>query len=99
MNARPQRNAWRNAMYPVAAIVILLVLWEAAVFVFRVPPYLLPAPSRVFAEIWNNGAVLLRHGRATLTIILVAFACSTCLGIPLALAISFSPIFAHASAR
>jgi NitT/TauT family transport system permease protein len=93
MNARARRNACRNVLYPLAAIALFLFIWEAAVYLFRVPKYLLPPPSQVFAEIWNNGAVLLKHGLATVTIILVAFTASTCLGIPLALAISFSPVF------
>lgn len=93
MSSRARRNAWRNALYPLVAIGVLLLCWEGAVWVFKVPPYLLPPPSRVFAEIWNNAAVLAKHARATLTIILVAFTASTCLGIPLALAISFLPLF------
>ncbi|MEO8133266.1 MAG: ABC transporter permease [Betaproteobacteria bacterium] len=93
MTPQQRRNAWRNALYPLVAIGAFLLLWEGAVVVFKVPPFLLPPPSRVFAEMWNNGAVLFRHARATLTIILVAFATSTCLGIPMALAISFLPWF------
>lgn len=93
MNALARRNAWRDVLYPLVAIVLFMVIWETAVYAFRVPKYLLPAPSQVFQEIWNNGSVLLKHGTATVTIILVAFTVSTCLGIPLALAISFSPVF------
>jgi NitT/TauT family transport system permease protein len=88
-----RRKAWRGAVYPIMAIVLLLLIWEAAVYLFKMPAYLLPPPSRVFAEIWNNGHALLKHARATLSVILVAFTLSTCIGIPLALAISFSAFF------
>jgi NitT/TauT family transport system permease protein len=82
-----------RGFYPLLAIAVLFLVWEAAVYVLKVPPYLLPPPSRVFAEIWDKGATLARHGRATLAIILGAFAISTCIGVPMALAISFSPFF------
>jgi NitT/TauT family transport system permease protein len=88
---RKRRGAWRNVAYPALAIALFLLSWEAAVYLFKVPPYLLPPPSRVFAEIANNGPMLLKHAVATTSIILAAFTASTLLGIPLALAISFSP--------
>lgn len=91
--AKRRPSAWMNAVYPLIGIVLLMVIWEIAVHVFRMPAFLLPPPSRVFAEIWNNAPSLYKHGRATLSIVLVAFTVSTCIGIPMALAISFSPLF------
>jgi NitT/TauT family transport system permease protein len=87
------REVWRNAIYPIVAITIFMLIWEAAVLLFKVPRYLLPAPSAVLVEIWSNGRILMRHAMETLTIILVAFTCSAVLGIALALAISFIPSF------
>ena len=93
MNARSRRNAWRNALYPLAAIGLFFALWEAGVWLFKVPPFLLPPPSRVFAVMWENAPTLLKHARATVTIIVVGFGISTCIGIPIALAVSFVPAF------
>lgn len=93
MNAKARRNAWKNALYPLAAIALFLAIWEGAVYVFKVPKYLLPPPSEVLTEIAKNAPTLLRHGAATVSIILVAFTASSIFGIALALAISFSPVF------
>jgi NitT/TauT family transport system permease protein len=93
---RKKRDALLRGIYPLVAVIVLFVIWELAVFLLKVPPYLLPPPSRVFAEIWNNAPTLAKHARATLTIIIGAFMISTCIGVPLALAISFSPFFKRA---
>jgi NitT/TauT family transport system permease protein len=58
--------------------------------------FLLPPPSRIFAEMGQQGPVLFRHARATLWIILAGFALSSVIGIPVALAVSFSPFFRRA---
>ena len=93
MNAYRKREAWRNALYPLIAVALFMALWELGVIVFKVPRYLLPAPSAVFGEIASNWVILLKHASETLTIIVVAFTISACVGIPLALAISFVPVF------
>jgi NitT/TauT family transport system permease protein len=87
------RKAWRNAISPIVAMTLLLVVWEASVHIFKVPPYLLPPPSVVLAEIVKHAPILLKHASATLSVILAGFAASVCIGIPLALAVSFSPLF------
>jgi NitT/TauT family transport system permease protein len=47
----------------------------------------------VFQEIATHSTILMRHSASTLGIILVGFAASVIVGIPLALAVSFSPGF------
>lgn len=86
-------SAWRAALSPLVAVLLLLVVWEIAVYVLSVPIFLLPAPSRIFLDIWKYGPTLLKHAGATLSVILMGFTLSTCIGIPLALAVSFSPFF------
>ncbi len=87
---------WKNLLSPTLAIAGLLVAWELAVRGFNISPFLLPPPSRVFAEIGSQGPVLFRHAGSTLGIILAGFALSTVVGIPVALAVSFSPFFRRA---
>jgi NitT/TauT family transport system permease protein len=50
---------------PVIAFVIVLSLWEAAVHVFRIPLYLLPAPSAIFEVFINDIGYLFRIGMVT----------------------------------
>lgn len=88
-----RRRAWRNSISPLIAVALILVIWEASVYVFKIPPYLLPPPNVVLAEIVKHAPILVKHAGATLSVIMVGFACSVCIGVPLALAVSFSPLF------
>lgn len=88
-----RRKAWRNALSPLIAVLLLLAIWEGAVYAFSIPQYLLPAPSKVLAEIAQHARILTIHAKATLIVILVGFTVSVSIGIPLALAVSFSPFF------
>src|SRR5262245_51117407 len=65
MNAQEQRSAADRKERPFAiqrliallegssVFVILLVLWQLAVWAFEPPAYLLPAPKAVWHDIWN----------------------------------------------
>ena len=42
-----------DALPPVVALAIALVLWEAVVDLLRIPVYLLPAPSAIIGTLWR----------------------------------------------
>ena len=88
-----KRNAWRDALNPLFGLAAFFLLWEFAVRAFGVPAYLLPPPSQIFGQIVTHAWVLANHASATLGVILAGFFMAVCVGIPLALAISFSPFF------
>jgi NitT/TauT family transport system permease protein len=57
---------WLGEVWPAAlAFALVLGLWEAAVRLFGVPLYLLPAPSQVLATFAERPAYLLRIGLVT----------------------------------
>jgi NitT/TauT family transport system permease protein len=89
-------TARQNLMHllrPLVALGGMFVVWEAAVRALGLPHHLLPAPTRIFWEFGRNGEDLFWNALATLKIILAGFALSVCVGIPLALAVSFWPFF------
>ncbi len=95
--ARARRAPWwtrvPDFVYPLAAIVLGLLVWEVACALFKVPLYLLPPPSRIFMGLFANAGLLLNHSWTTLQEILLGFLASIVVGIPLALAIvSFRPV-------
>ncbi len=86
----------RRGVAPVATIAVGLVLWQAVVVGFRVPEYLLPAPSgiaRALALEWRYLAV---HSLVTVHEILWGFVLAVLVGIPLAMVIVYSPLFERA---
>lgn len=53
--------AWRRKLLPFAAVVLLLVLWEAGVAIFHVRPFIAPAPSAVAALLVKKIGLLLQN--------------------------------------
>lgn len=45
---------------PLAAVVLAIGAWEAVVRINEIPPYIIPAPSRIAATLWTDGPSLLR---------------------------------------
>ena len=62
---------------------------------FSFPPYLLPAPSAIIESMDTNAAVLLKQSVGTTVEILLGFALSVVVGVPLALAIFLWKPFAR----
>lgn len=74
---------------------VFVALWELAVRLFAIPLYLLPPPSRVAVFIVRNAAMFAQAGLETLRLILLGFAISAALGIPLGVLLARSRIFAR----
>jgi NitT/TauT family transport system permease protein len=75
------------------ALVALLFVWELAVDLGRIPVFVLPAPSNIWASIVKNWSALLAHSWVTLLETLAGFGLSVAIGIPLAFFIVYSRIF------
>lgn len=93
---RVRRERIGALVYPVGMMVGLLAVWEAVARLFSIPSYLLPAPSAIIHSMDSNSAVLLKESVGTTIEILLGFALSVAVGIPLALAIYLWRPFARA---
>ncbi len=81
---------------PLAAFVLLLVVWEWAVSAFAIPVYLLPSPSRIWTDSTQNLAVLGGHSLATLRTVMLGFVASVVISLPLAVLLTSSVYVANA---
>jgi NitT/TauT family transport system permease protein len=79
-----------NVLMPLGAIVTFLAIWAAAVSLFRIPDYLLPAPQDVFFRIIQDWSILLKNSWSTLGSVLTGFLASGLIGVPIAFAIVLS---------
>jgi NitT/TauT family transport system permease protein len=93
---RVRRERIGAVAYPVGMMVGALVLWEIATRAFSIPSYLLPAPSAIIEAMGKNSAVLIKESISTTLEILLGFALSVVIGVPLALAIYLWRPFARA---
>lgn len=55
----------RQVAVTLTSLLVLTLLWEAAVRAFAVPQYLVPAPSRVWEDLATRNVALLPHLAAT----------------------------------
>ena len=84
---RTLMSAWAR---PVLLVALLIVLWQVVIWVFRIPPYLIPAPGKVVGQLVEQWPTLLRQAVPTTWATLGGFALSIAFGIPMALVIAYS---------
>jgi NitT/TauT family transport system permease protein len=87
-DSRMRRLAWASA--PVLTFVALIILWGVLVSVFRVPDYLVPAPQAVIPKLYQARQALWQNTVITLREIIIGFAITVVLSIPLGLVIAVS---------
>jgi NitT/TauT family transport system permease protein len=92
-------SAWRarisSVVSPMALVIAVLLLWEAVTRVFGIPQFLLPPPTLVLMSLVDHAEILLSNGWITTLEIILGFALSIAVGIPLALAIFLWPPFSR----
>jgi len=77
-----------NAVLPPLALSLAaLILWEAAIRLFNVPTFILPAPSAVVVSLIENRAQLAAATQATALEVLFGFVLASLVGIAVALVI------------
>lgn len=80
-------------LFPGLTMLALLVLWESSIVMFKIPEYLVPAPSQILLEMIAQRDVLWTHTLVTTSEVLAGFALSVAVGVPLAVLIVYSPFF------
>lgn len=86
----------REVGIPLLAVLVFALLWELMVRTFKIPEYLLPAPSAIAAASWQVAGNLGMHSLATLKTVLLGFAASVLISFPMAMAITSSPAVGNA---
>lgn len=85
-----QRNMERVAPWAVA--IGFFVIWEVLVRGLDIREVILPAPTRVFVELWNFRGPILDHAIATLVTTLIGFAMAVVGGLLLGIAVGSSRV-------
>ena len=80
-------------LYPAAAIVLVLAVWESLTRLGAAPSYALPAPTEVAVALVQQWPMLMSNAVSTTVAIVSGFALSVVVGIALAVLISSSRIF------
>ena len=84
-------TGWRERTASIlGALALTLALWQAAVWAFKPPPFILPGPWDVAVELWVGRAMILRHAGVTLTEVLLGLGLGAGLGAATAVALAAS---------
>lgn len=59
--AARRRLVWRRRLLPIVAFLSLLVIWEIAVKVFDIKPFIAPAPTAIFGVLVNRFGMLMQN--------------------------------------
>lgn len=60
-----KRRFNKDNLYPIATIILIVVIWEAIVRLFDVPGYILPKPSDILLVFPEDAELLFRHAKVT----------------------------------
>lgn len=77
---------------PFVATILLFVLWELVVLIFKIPPFNLPAPSNIFQAMVNFGPQLTVNALRTLWTTMLGFILAVGVGVVLGFLIGYSKI-------
>jgi putative hydroxymethylpyrimidine transport system permease protein len=84
------KKGLKERLMPSAVMASLIIIWEAAVYFFKIPSYQLPAPSAVFNALVSNRTILLTHSLVTLYEAILGFAAGTLLAVAISIVMSMS---------
>ena len=77
---------------PFLLIILLLLLWDIVIRVFKIPPYLIPTPLDVVGQLWKEWPMLLGQAAPTTWATLGGFLLSVVIGVPIAMLIAYSRV-------
>src|SRR5262245_41061797 len=86
---------WRQGWDAVAGTtvtgaIVFLVFWEAVVYVFEVPRYIVPAPSAIARQFIRQFPLIWRYTLVTGTEPLIGYVIAVAIGVPLSMLVAFS---------
>ena len=84
------RSKAANIILPIAATVLLFLLWEILVFLLKIPPYNLPAPSAIVAASVSKSQAIWENSTQTLVTTLAGFILAIVAGVGLGFLIGYS---------
>jgi NitT/TauT family transport system permease protein len=80
----------RDHSHAFLTLVVILVAWEMAVSILQIRDFLLPAPSKIFAQFLAQFGYLMQHSLSTLETTMAGFLVAVVLGVASAVGIVYS---------
>jgi NitT/TauT family transport system permease protein len=81
---------WSGKVRAALTVCVCLAVWEACIWLAKIPAYILPPPSDILVEIWTKQNRYVVAANYTMRPMLLGFAAAVIIGIGLALLVNFS---------
>ena len=81
-------SGWRSGL---AAALAAVGLWQAVVWIFGMPGFILPGPAAVAAQMWHSRGIIAGHAWVTILEIAAGLAFGSALGAASAIGLAASP--------
>jgi NitT/TauT family transport system permease protein len=89
---RVQARAWLTSVgWPVLSFALLIIAWEVLIVALKVPEYLVPAPSKFLARLFQSRQLIWTQTLVTAYEVVLGFTAAAVISIPLALLIASVP--------
>jgi len=90
---KPKKRVWNSSKFvlPLVTTLAFFALWELTIVLFRIPSFLVPAPSDVLISTWNFRGPIWMHAYHTLFTTLVGLGIAIVIGFVLGALIGSSP--------
>ena len=85
-------STFGKAVLPLLFGLLVLALWETAVRINDVQPFIMPAPSAIAASLWIDGPDLLRALAVTVEVTLIALVLAAITGVAIAVVLAQWPL-------
>ncbi|MGC1395530.1 MAG: hypothetical protein WA828_14705 [Coleofasciculaceae cyanobacterium] len=86
------RSKTASIVLPIVATILLFVLWELLVLLFKIPTYNLPAPSAIIQAMVTQNRAIIENTWQTLFTTLAGFILAIVAGVVLGFLIGYSRI-------
>ena len=78
---------YQDVLYPLGAVLGLIVVWQGSVYVLSIPNYLLPGPFVIIQMIFSKASLLYGHALITIYETFLGFALAIVFSIPVSVAV------------
>ncbi len=85
-------SRYSTFLLPFLATIILFIVWEAIVYIFKIPKFNLPAPSDIYVAFITQSGAILENSISTLVHTLIGFVLAIASGIFLGFLIGYSRV-------